>query len=75
MADISTHDTVSTASHIGTRLVGALSTLGRAFLSLGETHSKMRQVEALASLSDEDLAARGIKRQDIVRVVFAGAWV
>lgn len=35
-----------------------------------ENHPLMRQVRSLQALSDEELAKRGIARQDIVREVF-----
>jgi uncharacterized protein YjiS (DUF1127 family) len=50
------------------------SIIGNAMVSIGEANSKVRQVDALNALSDEELAARGIKRQDIVRHVFS-YWV
>lgn len=34
-----------------------------------ERHPRMRRIEALKALDDEDLAAQGIRRADIVRHV------
>jgi len=43
---------------------------------LGENNSKVRQVASLNALSDEELAARGLKREDIARHVLSGYyWV
>lgn len=43
---------------------------------MGETSSRYRRSEFLQALSDEDLAKRGIKREDIVRIVFSDSfWV
>lgn len=38
--------------------------------SIGEANSRMREVEYLQSLSDEALAERGLKRDEIVSYVF-----
>ena len=41
-----------------------------------ENNPKMRQINALAALSDEQLAARGLKREDIAHYVFNSSyWV
>lgn len=50
------------------------SIIGNALVSLGESNSKIRQVDALNAMSDEELARRGIQRQDIVRHVF-NTWI
>ncbi|MEX0368891.1 MAG: DUF1127 domain-containing protein [Ruegeria sp.] len=42
-----------------------------ALVRIGEANSKVRQIEALSALSDEDLAARGIAREDIIRHVLS----
>ncbi len=70
-----------TSTHTGLAspfaLIGRVfATLGNALVSIGEANSKLRQVEALQALSDEELARRGIKREDIVRTVFVNTgWV
>ncbi|TCO73073.1 DUF1127 domain-containing protein [Rhodovulum euryhalinum] len=35
-----------------------------------ENHPHTRQIERLNALSDEDLAARGLTRQDVIRHIF-----
>lgn len=46
------------------------SSLGKALAFYGESQTRMIQVEKLTSMSDEQLQARGIKREDIVHYVF-----
>ncbi|HBM60121.1 MAG TPA: DUF1127 domain-containing protein [Citreicella sp.] len=46
------------------------SAIGNALVAIGEANPRLRRVEALQRLSDEQLAARGLKREDIVRHVF-----
>lgn len=59
-------------------LMGAIgrffSAIGKGLISMGENSSRYRQVEALQALSNADLAKRGIKREDIVRVVYADSF-
>ena len=47
------------------------SRVGTAMVMAGESNSRMRRVRALQSMSDAELAKRGIRREDIVRIVFA----
>lgn len=47
-----------------------LSGIGNAIVAVGEANPRLRRVEALQRMSDEQLSARGIKREDIVRHVF-----
>jgi len=47
-----------------------IPSIGNALVAIGEAHPRLRRVEALQRLSDEQLAARGLKREDIVRHVF-----
>lgn len=45
-------------------------------VTIGASHPKVRQVEALAALSDAELAELGLRRQDIVKHVFnESGWV
>ena len=39
-------------------------------VSLSTSQTRYKQIEALSQLTDEDLAAKGLKREDIVRHVF-----
>ncbi len=45
--------------------------LGNALIAMGEASSRTEEVQLLQSLTDEELAARGLKRDEIVRHVFA----
>lgn len=71
MADISTQ-APATAS-ITAPVRAFFSKLGAWFERITEANSKSREVQFLQSLSDQELAARGLKREDIVRHVFAGS--
>lgn len=44
---------------------------GNALVSLAEASSRTEEIQLLQSLSDEELAARGLKRNEIVQHVFA----
>ena len=62
-------DNTSTHSLSG-GLTRALADLGNFIVNLAESNSKVRAVNALNALSDEQLAERGLKREDIVYHVF-----
>ncbi len=40
-------------------------------VAVGEANARVHRIEALQRLSDAELARRGIRREDIVRHVFA----
>ncbi|OWU68729.1 DUF1127 domain-containing protein [Marinibacterium profundimaris] len=46
------------------------ASIGNALVLAAEANPRMKRVQALQRLSDAQLAERGIKREDIVRVVF-----
>lgn len=74
MAHFSTHS--SATSPILHSIWQSLSAIGGAFLSMGTATAKARQVEALMALSDEELADRGLRRDQIARFVFSDSfWV
>lgn len=52
-------------------LKGALARFGEAVVAISENSSRMRRLRALQEMTDDQLAARGIRREDIVRIVFA----
>ncbi len=45
-----------------------------ALIRLGEANAKVVKIKQLHGLTDEELAARGLKREDIVRLVMAGVY-
>ena len=64
----------------GFGLTRALASFGRWIANACEqiaiANSRIEKVNALQALSDEQLAKRGLKREDIVRYVFADRyWV
>ncbi len=46
------------------------ATIGNALVLMSTANARVRQVEQLQSLSNEQLAERGIRREDIARHVF-----
>jgi len=47
-----------------------------ALIRMGENNPKLRQMDALMALSDEDLANRGLRRDEIARYVLSGSnWI
>jgi hypothetical protein len=72
MADISTNTVMATSA--GNPIIRAFSWVGNLLVKMAEANPRMRQAEALAALSDQDLAKRGLRRQDIAMHVF-GDWI
>ncbi len=68
MANTTTH---AQPAHWGFNLGGVFRAIGNALVTLGEANSRVRRAEALQALSDEELAAKGLKREDIPRHVFS----
>ncbi len=54
-------------------LAAPFNAIGRFLIYLAESNSRMKQLEALSAMSDEQLATRGLKREDIVMRVFGTA--
>ena len=44
--------------------------VGHIFQSIPDTNMRVRQLEALQAKSDKELAAMGLRREDIARYVF-----
>jgi len=73
-----TYDIPSSSRH---RLYGVLAAVGsfiasvaKSFSSVGKYQSRIREVERLSGKSDEQLAAMGIKRDEIAHHVFRGLY-
>ncbi|MHA6326856.1 DUF1127 domain-containing protein [Roseivivax sp. CAU 1753] len=49
---------------------GILSRFFNGVIRLAERNARYRQAECLQAMSDAELAARGLKREDIVRHVY-----
>lgn len=62
--------TQSSFSSEGNLFSRFLSHVWNSLVILGTTNQRLRQVEALQRLTDEELAERGIKRSEIARHVF-----
>ncbi|KMK66619.1 hypothetical protein [Puniceibacterium sp. IMCC21224] len=45
-------------------------TIGRGLVRIAESNRKIQEVERLQAMSDEQLANRGLKRDEIVHYVF-----
>ena len=59
------------SENIITRFFGGIAPF---LVMMAEANPRLRQAEALAALSDAELAERGLKREDIARQVF-GDWL
>ncbi|MCT8160249.1 hypothetical protein [Pseudoruegeria sp. SHC-113] len=67
MAHAATHsDTASFAAGLS----ALFSRLGAALMRAAENRSRVEQMERLNAKSDEELAALGLRREDIARYVF-----
>ncbi|MFP4327375.1 MAG: DUF1127 domain-containing protein [Paracoccaceae bacterium] len=67
MADITTHDIVPERRG---GIAQIFAVLARWMVRIAESDRRVRQVEFLRNLSDEELAARGLKRENIAHHVF-----
>lgn len=45
--------------------------IGTALVNMAEANSKMREMQRLHAMSDEELASKGLTRADIARHVFS----
>ncbi|SEO64880.1 hypothetical protein SAMN04490248_108125 [Salinihabitans flavidus] len=52
-------------------LTAPFRAVGRFMILIGENNTQVRKAQYLQSLSDEELAKRGMTREEIVRRVFA----
>lgn len=55
---------------LGKIFAAPFNAIGRFFVAVMENNSRIKRVDALNALSDEQLAERGLRREDIVRHVF-----
>jgi uncharacterized protein YjiS (DUF1127 family) len=62
-----THSAFAENGNIITRF---FAHLGNALVLMSTSNERLRQMEALQRLSDEELEERGLKRSDIARHVF-----
>ena len=62
----------------GNRITAGLNRVFNGILnflvSISTAQSRVRQIEFLCALTDEELAERGLSRQDIVRYVYRDAY-
>lgn len=67
MADITAHHASRRSFSVGS----VFKSIWNGLLYLGEHNSRVQKLNRLMDLSDEELARRGLKREDIVRHVFS----
>ncbi len=70
MAHVTHSETRPFLDGIAARIAGGFASLGRALVATAETHSRIEQVKRLDAMSDAELKARGIRRDQIVHHVF-----
>ncbi|OIQ32782.1 MAG: DUF1127 domain-containing protein [Alphaproteobacteria bacterium MedPE-SWcel] len=51
-------------------IAGFFRAIGRGMVKMAEANSRVIRARAMIDMSDEELAARGIKREDVVKHVF-----
>lgn len=61
---------ISTRELIVELAMTPLRALGRGIIHLTETNSRAKTLRALSALSDDQLAARGLTRAEVVAMVF-----
>lgn len=69
MTTLSTN--TSGPGYFGRSVLGFFSKIGHGLLAIAEANPRVKKMDYLSSLSDAELAAKGLKRQDIARHVFA----
>lgn len=69
MAVTTTH--TNPLMHAIRALVDIIGGLYGALIRIGEANSRVRRIEALYAMSDAELAARGIRRENIIREVMS----
>lgn len=55
---------------LGAILAAPFRAIGNFMVAIMESNSRIQRVDALNAMSDEQLAERGLRREDIVRHVF-----
>lgn len=68
MAHTATNTSFADTKSVLSRLFASLKAVAVTYV---EARSRQAEISALEALSDEELAKRGIRREDIVRHVFA----
>ncbi|WP_147124589.1 DUF1127 domain-containing protein [Shimia ponticola] len=61
---------ISDVPHQGNLIVRAATAFWNGLVKLGEAGARTKELERLAMMSDEDLAKRGLRREDIVLYVY-----
>lgn len=59
---------------LGHAVVSILARIGHGLVQMAEAGPRMAALRALNAMSDEDLAARGVTRADMVRRIFGPAY-
>ncbi|MEP2530148.1 DUF1127 domain-containing protein [Shimia sp.] len=59
---------------LASTLAAPFVTFGNWLIAIGEKDSRYRRAQFLASLTDEQLAVRGLKREDIAREAFGASF-
>ena len=65
---------VPQGNRIAARLNRVFNGVLNFLVSISTAQSRVRQIEFLCALTDEELAERGLSRQDIVRYVYRDAY-
>lgn len=63
--------TLHASTPVFASLKSFFSAIGNGLVAAAENSSRMKRIQALQSMTDAQLAAIGIKRDDIVRHVFS----
>lgn len=71
MAYTATNSDLAVSNTVFARILSGLKSFGTAYV---EARSRQAEIAALESLSDEELAERGLTRDSIVRHVFSDTY-
>lgn len=71
MAHAEIHSTAS-AARIASVIATPFKAVWNFLLEVGELSSRGQQIRQLSELTDEELAERGVTREDVVRRIFGG---
>ncbi|MGR3662688.1 MAG: DUF1127 domain-containing protein [Paracoccaceae bacterium] len=68
MTTASTNTSIS--GHLGHAVLRFFAAIWRGLIVIAEANPRLKKLEYLTSLSDDELAAKGMKRENMVQYVF-----
>lgn len=67
-------DTAAGSASLGHALTAPFRAIGRALIAISKADPRMRQIDRLSRMSDEELAEHGLTRIDALRRIMSGSF-